>query len=51
MVRLCRVGVYVTILMMMMRTDDDDVVDDERAHVMTEGVRYVSDTGIGDSIV
>lgn len=51
MVRLCRVGVYVTILMMMMRTDDDDVVDDERAHVMIEGVRYVSDTGIGDSIV
>lgn len=50
MVRLCRVGVYVTILMMMMRTDDD-VVDDERAHVMIEGVRYVSDTGIGDSIV
>lgn len=51
MVRLCRVGVYVTILMMMMRTDDDDVVHDERAHVMIEGVRYVSDTGIGDSIV
>lgn len=34
-----------------MRTDDDNVVDDERAHVMIEGVRYVSDTGIGDSIV
>lgn len=51
MVRLCRVGVYVTILMMMMRTDDDDVVDDERSHAMIEGVRYVSDTGIGDSIV
>lgn len=37
--------------MMMMRIDDDDVVDDERAHVMIEGVRYVSDMGIGDSIV